>query len=117
MASQEDPFRAIADPTRRRILDLLAEHGTLSVGRLADEFPDLVSSGISKHLMVLRAADLVVADRSGRHQLYMINASGIRQAFGPWVTRYEAYWTDALGRLKALAETTLPTPLEGNEAE
>ena len=46
--SSDDLFRALADPTRRRILDLLAERGTATVGELADQFPDLVASGISE---------------------------------------------------------------------
>jgi DNA-binding transcriptional ArsR family regulator len=97
-------FRVLADPTRRRILDLLAERGTLSVGQLAAEFPELVSSGISKHLMALRSAGLVTATRSGRHQLYQIDASALRQAMVPWIRRYEAYWIDALEELRRLAE-------------
>jgi DNA-binding transcriptional ArsR family regulator len=52
-------FRLLADPTRRLILDLLVERGPLTVSQLAAEFPDLVISGISKHLMSLRAANLV----------------------------------------------------------
>lgn len=56
-STTDDLFRALAAPTRRRILDLLAEHGELTVGELAAEFPDLVASGISKHLMELREAE------------------------------------------------------------
>lgn len=99
----DDLFRALADPTRRRILDLLAEHGTLSVSELAAHFPDLVPSGISKHLMALRAAGLVTATRSGRHQFYAIDADALSQALGPWLARYEAYWAGALARLREAA--------------
>lgn len=99
MPDERDPFRAVADPTRRRILDLLDARGGLTVGQLAAEFPELVASGISKHLMTLRAAGLVVAERRGRHQLYRVDADGMAVAFGPWVARYEAYWTGALTRL------------------
>ncbi|SNY42837.1 DNA-binding transcriptional regulator, ArsR family [Paractinoplanes atraurantiacus] len=98
--SEEELFRAMADPTRRRILDLLAEHGTLSVSELSAHFPGLVTSGISKHLMALRAAGLVTATRQGRHQLYAIDAEAMSRAVAPWVARYEAYWTGALDRLK-----------------
>jgi DNA-binding transcriptional ArsR family regulator len=52
------------------MLDLLAEHGELSVGKLAAEFPDLVASGISKHLMELREVGPVHATRQGRQQPY-----------------------------------------------
>jgi DNA-binding transcriptional ArsR family regulator len=97
-------FRALADPTRRRIFDLLAERGTLTVGQLAAEFPDLVPSGISKHLMALRAAGLVTATRQGRQQLYRIDADALGNALAPWLARYEAYWSSALARLRDLAE-------------
>ncbi|MCY1139204.1 metalloregulator ArsR/SmtB family transcription factor [Actinoplanes sp. Pm04-4] len=99
----DDLFRAMADPTRRRILDLLAEHGTLTVAELVAEFPGLVASGISKHLMALRAAGLVTATREGRHQRYAIDADTMAEAMAPWVARYEAYWSDALNRLRDAA--------------
>lgn len=107
-STTDDLFRGLADPTRRRILDLLAERGTLSVGELAAEFPDLVASGISKHLMLLRSAGLVTATRQGRQQLYRINASVLADALAPWLAKYEPYWSDALERLRDLAETNDP---------
>jgi DNA-binding transcriptional ArsR family regulator len=99
----DDLFRVLADPTRRRILDLLADHGTRTVGELAAQFPGLVASGISKHLMALRAAGLVTATRQGRNQLYAIDAEVMARALAPWLTRYEAYWTGALARLREVA--------------
>ena len=72
----DEVFRALADPTRRRILDLLVERGTLTVGQLAGEFPDLVASGISKHLMGLRATGLVTSQRVGRQQHYRFEGEG-----------------------------------------
>lgn len=106
MPSRSDElFRVLADPTRRRILDLLAERGTASVGQLAAEFPDLVASGISKHLMALRAAGLVTATRQGRNRLYRIDAEAFARALAPWLAKYEAYWSAALGRLRDLAES------------
>ncbi|MEV0843914.1 metalloregulator ArsR/SmtB family transcription factor [Actinocatenispora sera] len=101
----DEAFRALADPTRRRMLDLLAERGTLSVGELAAEFPDLVFSGISKHLMALRAAGLVTATKQGRKQLYRIDEAGFTAALAPWVARYQAYWPTALATLRTLAES------------
>jgi DNA-binding transcriptional ArsR family regulator len=101
----DEAFRALADPTRRRMLDLLAERGTLSVGELAAEFPDLVFSGISKHLMALRAAGLVTATKQGRKQLYRIDERGFAAALAPWVARYETYWSTALTTLRGLAES------------
>jgi len=100
----DDLFRALADPTRRRILDLLAERGPLTVGQLAAEFPDLVTSGISKHLMGLRAAGLVNATRQGRQQLYRLDAEAMAEALAPWLAKYEPWWSAALERLRDLAE-------------
>jgi DNA-binding transcriptional ArsR family regulator len=97
-------FRTLADSTRRQILDLLAERGPLSVGQLAAEFPDLVASGISKHLMNLRAAGLVCAARQGRHQIYRIEPDALAAALAPWIAKYEQYWTAALERLRGLAQ-------------
>ena len=108
LPSPDDPFRVIADPTRRRILDLLAERRTLTVGELAAEFPDLVASGISKHLMVLRAAGLVSATRAGRQQRYRLNGAALAGALAPWLAKYQPYWSDALERLRELAEGDAP---------
>jgi DNA-binding transcriptional ArsR family regulator len=101
---RDDVFRTLADPTRRRILDLLAERGALNVSELAAEFPDLAVSGISKHLMALRATHLVKARRRGRQRFYRIDATVLADALAPWLARYEPYWADALERLRTLAE-------------
>jgi len=97
-------FRILADPTRRLILDLLAERGSLTVGQLAAEFPDLVASGISKHLMSLRAAGLVSATRRGRQQIYQLEPDAMAAGLTPWIAKYEQYWSTALERLRELAE-------------
>ena len=105
MPSKSDVlFRILADPTRRLILDLLAERGPLTVGQLAAEFPGLVASGISKHLMSLRAAGLVSATRRGREQIYQLDPDALAAALTPWIAKYEQYWSPALERLRDLAE-------------
>lgn len=100
----DDLFKALTDPTRRRILDLLQERGALTVGELAAAFPELVTSGISKHLMMLRAVGLVAARRRGRQQVYRMKPQALTDALAPWLARYEPYWSDALDRLRRLAE-------------
>jgi DNA-binding transcriptional ArsR family regulator len=97
-------FRTLADSTRRKILDLLAERGPLSVAELAAEFPGLVQSGISKHLMSLRAAGLVSAERQGRNQIYRLEAGAMLAELTPWLAKYERYWSTALERLRRIAE-------------
>ena len=97
-------FRALADPTRRAMLDLLAEHEPLTVGELAGRFPDLAPSGISKHLMLLRALDLVRATKDGRRRCYRINAPALRETLRPWIAKYEKYWDERLDALREAAE-------------
>ena len=97
-------FRMLGDSTRRHILDLLAEQGPLTVGQLAAEFPDLVASGISKHLMSLRATGLVTATRRGREQIYQLEPDALAAGLAPWIAKYERYWSGALERLRDLAE-------------
>jgi DNA-binding transcriptional ArsR family regulator len=97
-------FRILSDPTRRLILDLLAERGPLTVGQLAAEFPNMVASGISKHLMGLRAARLVSATRRGRQQIYQLEPDALAAGLTPWIAKYERYWSAALERLRDLAQ-------------
>jgi DNA-binding transcriptional ArsR family regulator len=118
----DEAFRALADRTRRHMLDLLAEHGEMSVGDLAAEFPDLVTSGISKHLMTLRASGLVLVRNVGRQRIYRVDGDGLRRALTPWLHRYEAYWDRSLVTLRDLAEnrpmdrrTTGHAPSDGSD--
>lgn len=102
--TSDELFRMLADPTRRRILDLLAVRGPLTVGQLAAEFPDLVPSGISKHLMGLRATGLVSARRRGRQQVYRLEGEAFAKALAPWLSRYGPYLSHSLERLRDLVE-------------
>ncbi len=88
--------RTLADPTRRQILDLLAEVGPLTVGQLAAGFPDLVPSGISEHLMSLRATGWVSATRHDRQEVYRLQPDAVAAGLRPWIAKYEKYWTPAL---------------------
>lgn len=97
-------FRTLADSTRRQILDLLAERGPLSVAELSAEFPDLVPSGISKHLMTLRASGLVSAERQGRSQIYRLEPDAMLAELTPWLQKYEQHWSTALERLRRVAQ-------------
>ncbi|HET7657748.1 MAG TPA: metalloregulator ArsR/SmtB family transcription factor, partial [Bacillales bacterium] len=103
--NEKDLFHALGDNTRRTIMDLLAEHEELTVKQLSEHFPDLVRSGISKHLMQLRKYNLVYSTKHGREQLYKINPEAVRQVLKPWVEKYEKYWDESLSRLKKAAES------------
>ena len=92
-----DPFVALADPTRRRLLELLRD-GERSVQDLAGDF-DVTRSAISQHLRVLRDTDLVEEHRMGRHRFYRIRAAALREVFA-WIKQYEQFWDERIDRLQ-----------------
>jgi DNA-binding transcriptional ArsR family regulator len=92
-----DVFRAIADPTRRAILDRLRA-GPTAVNSLAGEFAQS-RPAISKHLRVLRHARLVREKRAGRERLYKLQPAPLQQVLG-WIEGYRAFWQISLTNLK-----------------
>ena len=94
-------FGALADPTRRAILDRLAE-GEATVGQLASPF-DVSRPAVSKHLRVLERAGLVTRSRDGRVSRCGLDASPMRDA-ADWVERYRQHWDDRLDSLKRYLE-------------
>jgi len=95
-------FHALADPTRRALLDLLRQ-GTQPAGQIARAFP-ISRPAISKHLRQLRKAHLVVETRSGRHRLYRLNPEPLR-AVDSWLEQYRVFWSANLASLKTFVET------------
>ena len=91
-------FRAVSDPSRRAILDLLAE-SERAVKDLLEHF-SFSQPALSKHLKVLREAGLVAVRAVGRERRYELRAEGLRSV-AEWVSHYERFWTD---RLDALGE-------------
>ncbi len=89
-------FRAVADPTRRAILDLLAA-GERAVNDLLKSFK-MTQPAVSQHLRVLREAGLVSERREGRHRIYKLEAEPIR-AVHDWAGHYERFWTRKLTAL------------------
>jgi len=94
-------FRAIADPTRRAILDRLRA-GPTPVNALAADFHQ-TRPAISKHLRVLRQARLVSEARVGRQRLYQLQPRPLQQVAG-WVEGYRAFWLSSLNTLKRYLE-------------
>jgi DNA-binding transcriptional ArsR family regulator len=95
---RRDPFWAIADPTRRRLLDLLST-GERPVNDLAETFR-VSRPAISQHLRVLREAGVVTERRVGRERRYRLRAAALREV-ASWIARYERFWDEhleALGR-------------------
>lgn len=101
-ADQDDVWRALADPTRRRLLDLLRE-GPRTTGDLCARFP-LSRFGVMKHLRVLDRAGLVLVERRGRERWNYLNAIPIQEIYDRWISGYAAFWATALLRLKQRAE-------------
>jgi DNA-binding transcriptional ArsR family regulator len=94
-------FHALADPTRRAVLDLLRQ-GAQPAGQIAGAFP-VSRPAISKHLRQLRKARLVVEHRRGRHRYYQLNAEPLK-AVDAWIERYRDFWQANLASLKAFVE-------------
>ena len=84
-----DPFYAIADGTRRRLLELLGDR-EVAVSELAENF-DMTLPAISQHLRVLREAGLVTHRASGRQRLYRVSLRPLRVVHA-WTGRYERFW-------------------------
>jgi DNA-binding transcriptional ArsR family regulator len=102
IARRVDVYDAIADPTRRRIIDLLRDR-ELPVNTLAESFR-VSRPAISQHLGVLRRAELVRERRVGRERRYRLDALGLREV-ATWLGRYERFWTTRLRKLGQYLET------------
>jgi DNA-binding transcriptional ArsR family regulator len=100
-ASAEATFSALADPTRRAVLDLLRK-GIQPAGRIAEAFP-VSRPAISKHLRLLRKAHLVEERREGRHRLYQLNPGPLK-AVDSWLEQYRQFWQSSLVNLKTFVE-------------
>ena len=96
-------FRAIADPTRRAILDRLRA-GPTPVNALAADFHQS-RPAISRHLRVLRGARLVSERRAGRERVYRLEPRPLRRVAG-WIESYRTFWLDSLNNLKRYLEAT-----------
>src|ERR1700726_908821 len=99
--STEAAFHALADPTRRAVLDLLRK-GSQPAGQIARAFP-VSRPAISKHLRLLRRAHLVQERREGRHRVYQLNP-GPLQAVDFWLNQYRVFWQSNLSNLKTFVE-------------
>ena len=97
----EAAFQALADPTRRAVLDLL-RRGSQPAGQIASAFP-VSRPAISKHLRLLRRAHLVREHREGRHRVYQLNPEPLR-AVDSWIEQYRVFWSTSLNNLKAFVE-------------
>lgn len=92
----DDVFRALADPTRRALLDALFERDGQTVQALCDRAPSMTRFGVMKHLDVLETANLVTTRREGRSKLHFLNPVPIQQISDRWIGKYVQPFTRVL---------------------
>jgi DNA-binding transcriptional ArsR family regulator len=103
MADDDRVFKALADPTRRFLLDLLFRRDGRTLTELESEL-EMTRFGVAKHLKVLEDADLVVTRRSGREKLHFLNPVPIRLIHDRWIDKYTEHHVTALVDLKNALE-------------
>lgn len=99
--SQYDVFQAIADPTRRKLLELLA-HDEMSISTISKHFP-MSRTAVTKHLRILESAELVRSQKVGREKLYRLETKPL-QKLQSWLAFFEPYWETKLLDLKRIIE-------------
>ena len=102
--SVRDAYIAIADPTRRRILDLLHHKGTLAAGEIAGRFGAVSRPNISKHLRVLLDCGVVDVRRDGKAQLYTVKPKPLQAVREGWLAKFGDMQRDSLKALRGKVE-------------
>lgn len=100
MTDDLDPtWKALSDPTRRSILDLL-RRGPLTTTEIVEFFPDMTRHAVMKHIDVLRTAGLVITREEGRRRINSLNVVPIRQIYERWVGPFAEIWSSKLLQIK-----------------
>ena len=105
MNDDDRVFKALADPTRRHLLDRLFERDGRTLTELESEL-DMTRFGVMKHLKVLEEAELVIYRRSGREKLHYLNPVPIRLIHDRWIDKYTERHVAALSDLKSQLEAS-----------
>lgn len=100
-AKKHDVYQAIADPTRRKVMELLAKQD-LAIADIAEQFP-ISRTAIVKHLYILSEAKLVTSKKVGREKLYTLSPEPLGDV-KEWIAYYERFWENKLSILKHLVE-------------
>ena len=106
MAERRDTdalFRALADPSRRKLLDLLHAHDGRTLNELC-EYLDMSRQGVTQHLDVLEAANLVATVRRGREKLHFLNPVPLQAIYERWIAKFDKPRLTALSQLKRRLE-------------
>jgi DNA-binding transcriptional ArsR family regulator len=98
-------FRALADPSRRKLLDLLHAHDGRTLSQLCEHL-DMTRQGVTQHLALLEAANLVVTVRRGREKLHFLNPVPLQAIYERWIAKFEKPRLKALQDLKRRLEKT-----------
>jgi DNA-binding transcriptional ArsR family regulator len=101
--SMDAVFKALADPSRRRLLDMLHAKNGQTLGELCGEL-DMTRQAVTKHLGILEGANLVVAQKRGREKLHYINPVPINDIADRWIGKFERHRVRALADLKKMLE-------------
>ncbi len=99
---ERDVYVAIADPTRRQLIRLLAEVDELPLHELTAHF-EMGRTAVSKHLAILKDAGLVIARKEGRETRYRLNAAPLKE-IQDWISFYEGFWKERMNKLHLLLE-------------
>ncbi len=100
MVTDEDKvFKALADASRRQLLDKLRQKNGLTLGELCEDH-DMSRQAVTKHLVLLEAANLVVTVKQGREKLHYLNPVPINEIYMRWIGQFEQSRLDALYNLK-----------------
>ncbi|MEQ9049518.1 MAG: metalloregulator ArsR/SmtB family transcription factor [Marinoscillum sp.] len=102
MKLRRDPFQAIADPTRRAILVLLATQ-TMTAGAIANNF-EVARPTISKHILVLNECELITSNQQGREIYYTLKVEKMKE-IDQWLEQFRAIWKDRVDQLDNLLST------------
>ena len=96
-------FKALADPSRRRLLDLLHAHDGRTLGELCEHL-EMTRQGVTQHLALLEAANLVASVRQGREKLHYLNPVPLQEIYERWIAKFERPRLKALNDLKRRLE-------------
>jgi DNA-binding transcriptional ArsR family regulator len=97
-----DVYDAVADPTRRKLIRMLADVEELPLHEITVHF-QMGRTAVSKHLSILKDADLVIARKVGRETRYRLNATPLKEV-QDWVSFYEGFWKERIAKLNLLLE-------------
>jgi DNA-binding transcriptional ArsR family regulator len=96
-------FKALADPSRRKLLDVLHAHDGRTLNELCEHL-EMTRQGVTQHLDVLEAANLVTTQRQGREKLHFLNPMPLQEIYERWIAKFEKQRLRALSNLKRRLE-------------